>query len=69
MRKFVYLQTTDYEMEADHQTTSLDESVDKALKVLGNKGWELVSALYEHDESLDGKPFFYKKLYFKKEKK
>ena len=70
MKKFEYLQITDNEMEVDYPATeSLDESVQKALKVLGNKGWELVSALYEHDVGVDGKQIAYKRFYFKKEKK
>ena len=69
IKKFQYLQITDEEMEVNYPSTSLDGSVEKALKDFGNKGWELVSALYEYDEGLDGKEIGYKRFYFKKDKK
>ena len=69
MKKFEYLQITDDEMDTYYPGASIDESVQTALKELGNKGWELVSALYEYDEGLDGKEIGYKRFYFKKDKK
>jgi hypothetical protein len=69
MKKFEYLQITDDEMDTYYPGASIDESVQTALKELGNKGWELVSALYEYDEDEKGKEFGYKRFYFKKDKK
>jgi len=69
MKKFEYLQITDDEMDTYYPGASIDESVQTALKELGNKGWELVSALYEYDEDEKGKEFDYKRFYFKKDKK
>ena len=37
MKKFEYLQITDDQMEVDFPATSLDESVQKALKDFGYK--------------------------------
>jgi hypothetical protein len=69
MKKFEYLQITDDEMDTYYPGASIDESVQTALKELGNKGWELVSALYEYDEHEHRKEFGYKRFYFKKDKK
>ena len=70
MKKFEYLQITDNEMEVGHPATkSLDDSVQKTLKLLGNIGWELVTVLYEHDKGLEGEEIGYKRFYFIKEKK
>ena len=73
MKKFEYLQLSEDEMDIDYPGASIDESVQRALNELGNKGWELVSALYEYDEGVkdDGTvgEIGYKRFYFKKEKK
>ena len=72
MKKFGYLQLTEDEMDTDYPGKSIDESVQTALNELGNKGWELVSALYEYDEGVkdDGTvgEIGHKRFYFKKEK-
>ncbi len=73
MKKFEYLQLTEDEMDIDYPGKSIDESVQTALNKLGNKGWELVSALYEYDEGVkdDGTvgEIGYKRFYFKRDKK
>ena len=60
---------TDEEMDTNNPGTSVDESVESALTNLGNRGWELVSALYEYDEDEEGKEFGFKRFYFKRDKK
>ena len=66
MKKFEYLQMRDEEINTNNLGISLDESVESALTDLGNRSWELVSALYEYDEDENGKEFDFKRFYFKK---
>lgn len=66
MKKFEYLQMRDEEINTNNPGISLDESVESALTDLGNRSWELVSALYEYDEDENGKEFDFKRFYFKK---
>ena len=69
MKKIEYIQITDDEMDTNNPGISLDENVELALTDLGNRGWELVSVLYEYDKDKNNKEFGFKRFYFKRDKK